>query len=227
MNRGASLIASVLLGTICTASAGSSLNERVAKWEPAIQEFENADRQSPPQPGGVLFVGSSSIKLWKSLESDFPGVHPLNRGFGGSQLDEVTYFADRVIVPYNPRTIVIYAGDNDLAAGKKAERVAHDFESLVSTIRLHLPRAMIVFIAIKPSPAREHLLPEVRKANDLIKAYVDSSDQLRFADIFVPMLGKDGRPRAELFSGDRLHLNSDGYRLWRDIIMQVLKPSSQ
>ena len=189
-----------------------------AKWESDIKAFEESDRAQPPQPDGVLFVGSSSIRMWKSLAEDFPGVRPINRGFGGCEMADVLFYADRIILPYRPRQIFVYAGDNDLANGKTPEQVLEDFQLLFKRIHESLPKTRVVFIAVKPSPSRWNLADRVRAVNEGAKNLSDADERISYADIFTPMLGTDGAPRKELFLDDNLHLNQQGYALWRDIL---------
>jgi lysophospholipase L1-like esterase len=188
-----------------------------------IRAYEAADAERPPAPGGVLFVGSSSIRLWSTLAKDFPDLPVINRGFGGSQIADSTRYAGRIVIPYRPKTIVLYAGDNDIAAGKSPQQVAADFKAFVVTVRADLPDARILFISIKPSIARWKLVDQIREANGLIRAQTESGDKLGYLDIFTPMLGDDGRPRADLLGPDGLHLNEKGYALWREVIAPKLK----
>lgn len=184
-----------------------------ARWEPTIQKFEAEDRQSPPAPGGVLFVGSSSIRLWK-LDESFPGKNYLNRGFGGSQIGDVNHFIDRIVIPYKPAKIVFYAGDNDVGSGKSAEKVLADFQHFVERVHAKLPEAQILFIAIKPSVRRWQLWPTMNDANQRIQGFAASTEYVKYVDIAKPMLGEDGKPRPELFVKDGLHLSEKGYEVW-------------
>ena len=188
-----------------------------------IARFEAADRLAPTRPGGVLFVGSSSIRLWPALEADFPSVDVLQRGFGGSELSDVVYYAPRIVVPYQPRLIVLYAGDNDLAAGKSPTAVFREYQAFVALVRRALPETRIAFIAIKPSGARWALVEQMREANALIQRYAATDRRLLYVDIFTPMLGPDGLPREELFVEDRLHMSARGYALWRDLLVPIVR----
>lgn len=196
-------------------------------WEPDIRAFEATDRADPPMPGGIVFIGSSSIRLWTTLARDFPGVRAINRGFGGSEIADATHFADRIVIPYRPRQIVVYAGDNDLMNGKSPTQVAEAFTTFVQSVRRDLPDVRVAFIAIKPSPARASLIDAAREANRLILGYAKRSEGIDYIDIFTPMLGDDGRPRPELFVDDQLHLNAAGYGLWRDVVAPYLLSSSE
>lgn len=189
-----------------------------AKWEPAIAAFEAADRQQPPPPRSILFIGSSSVEHWKSLAADFPELSVINRGFGGSELADSTYFADRIVAPYRPRAVVLYAGDNDLQDGHSPAQVRDDFAAFVRKVRSVDPGVPIAFVAIKPSMARKLLLPQVSEANALIKAYAATQKQVTYLDVYTPMLGADGQPQWKWFGPDGLHMNRTGYALWISII---------
>ncbi len=205
--------------TTQTAPIASSAPDPSAVWESAFSAFALADRQHAPPPGGVVFVGSSSIRLWNDLEQQFqvaPAV--IKRGFGGSTLSDCVHYLDRLVIPYRPRLVLVYAGDNDLAEGRTPAEVLQQFESFARGVHQALPDTRIAFISVKPSPAREAILPEVRSTNELVRKYTLSEPGLDFIDIYTPMMGADGHPRAELFRADRLHLNQAGYALWRAAI---------
>ncbi|RPE81444.1 SGNH/GDSL hydrolase family protein [Vulcaniibacterium tengchongense] len=189
-----------------------------ARWEPDIVAFERADAERPPAPGGVLFVGSSSIRMWPSLATDFPGVAALNRGFGGSRVRDATYYAERIVAPYRPRAIVFYAGDNDLAEGRTPRQVRDDFAAFVAKTRRLAPRARIAFVSIKPSPSRAALMPAMRQANALVRAWAERQADVDYLDVFTPMLDAQGQPRRELFLGDELHMNESGYAIWSAVV---------
>lgn len=194
-----------------------------AKWEKDIAAFEAIDRTNPPSKGAVLFVGSSTIRFWTNLASDFPDLKTVRRGFGGSYMPDVTYFADRIVIPYQPSKIVVYAGDNDIGAGRSAEQVFDDFRALVKKIHTALPKAKIYYLAIKPSPSRWHLSPQSSEANRLIRRYCRMHRNTEFVDIWTPTLGADGRPDPALFEKDNLHVNKQGYARWTKIILEALK----
>ena len=191
-----------------------------AQWNPAISAFEASDQAHAPAAGSILFIGSSSIEHWKSLAADFPEVNVINRGFGGSVISDSTFFADRIVAPYHARAIVMYAGDNDLQEGSSPEQVRNDFAAFVHKARAVDPGVPIAFIAIKPSVARAVLLPKIRQANALVRAYAATQKGVTYLDAFTPLLGKDGRPQPELFGADGLHMNRKGYLLW----ISVIKP---
>ena len=188
---------------------------KFAKWEKEIAAFEAADQKQPPVKGDILFVGSSSIRMW-DVKRSFPELPVVNRGFGGSQIEDSTHFAERIIGTHEPRAIVFYAGDNDIASGKSAETVAGDFEKFVAKVRGKRPETQILFIAIKPSPSRWKHIESQRTANQKIREFCERGERLTYIDIAPPMLGKDGQPREELFLKDRLHMTPAGYAVWNE-----------
>jgi lysophospholipase L1-like esterase len=205
-----------ILATFCFGQVAAQ--ETPVRWEQEIRAYEAADRTNPPPRNGILFIGSSSIRLWKSLAEDFKGLPVINRGFGGSQMNDTVFYADRLVLPHHPRQVLVYAGDNDLAAGKSPEHVLESFQALVAKLQRDLPEARIAFISIKPSPARWNLIDQIRAANHLILQFTHSDKPLAFIDVFTPMLGEDGKPREALFAADKLHLNRAGYDLWTSVI---------
>lgn len=200
------------------ASTPAAQLQASTRFEPDIVAFEQADSVVRRRPGGVVFVGSSSIRLWDTLGDDFPGAAPINRGFGGSRVRDTTFYAQRIITPYQPRAVVVYAGDNDLAEGRTPQQVRDDFAALVAQVRSQLPQVRIAFVSIKPSPARQALLGQMRQANALIRDYTRQAKGVDFLDIATPMLGADGQPRGELFLDDQLHMNRSGYAIWTDVV---------
>ena len=206
------------------ATPAAATADRFAQWEADIRGFEDADRRNPPPAGAVLFYGSSSIRFWESLAQDFPDLRVINRGFGGSQMDDALHFMDRVVLPYRPRVIVLYEGDNDLAAGRTPAAIVADYRAFVDTVRHRLPETRVVFVAIKPSLARWNLVDQIRETNALVQRYVERDPtHLAYADVFTPMLGADGRPRPELFREDGLHMTPAGYALWTGIVRPLVK----
>jgi lysophospholipase L1-like esterase len=189
-----------------------------AIWSKDIAAFEAADRAQPPAPGAVLFIGSSSIRFWTTLASDFPELRTINRGFGGSEINDSTFFADRIVAPYKPSAIVMYAGDNDIAAGDSPRFVLQEFQDFVRKARAVDPAVPIAFIAIKPSVARKALLAQIRAANEKIRYWAAAQQGVTYLDIFTPMLGQDGQPQPKWFREDGLHMNRSGYALWIGIV---------
>jgi lysophospholipase L1-like esterase len=210
------LLLLALLNVTCQGPAPGDDNPR--RFEPEIRAFEEHDRATPPQAGGIVFVGSSSIKNWLDVAKDFPGRPVLNRGFGGSTLADARYYEDRVVLRYKPRLVVLYAGDNDLAMGRSPERILRDYRAFVSHLRAVQPGARLVYVSIKPSPARRALLGAARRANELIRSEIGRDSLTSYLDVAGPMLDPDGQPRAELFGPDSLHLNRSGYLLWRRLL---------
>jgi len=188
-----------------------------------IRRFEAADRETAPPAHPVLFVGSSSIRMWTSLAGDFPGVPVLNRGFGGSEAEDVLRYADRIVFPYRPRLIVLYEGDNDLAAGKSVDRVAGDLDSLITLIHARLPGTPVAFISIKPSLARRNLLDAMREVNARIRARADADPKLHYVDVMTPMLDARGEPRPGIYLPDGLHMNATGYAIWAKAVAPLLE----
>ena len=197
---------------VVTASAPAA---STGAFEPEIAAIEARDRTAQPPPGGIVFVGSSSIRLWPNLTSDFRNVPVLNNGFGGSTLPDVIYYAPRLVLPYAPRLIVLYAGDNDVAAGRTPEQVLDDYTTFVRLVRRTLPATRVIFVSIKPSPSRWALAAPTRAANALIAQAIARDTLATYVDVFTPMLGASGRPRPELFQADSLHMTPAGYALWR------------
>ena len=191
-------------------------------WEADIAHFQAEDAANPPPHNGVLFIGSSSIRFWQSLATDFPGQPVINRGFGGSEVRDSTWYADRIVVPYAPRLIVFYAGDNDLAAGRSPEQVRDDVVSFVQRVRRDLPETRFAFISIKPSPSRAQLIPGILKSNQLVKQALAEIGNTDYIDIYSKMLDANGQPRRELFREDMLHMKPAGYAIWRDAVAPEL-----
>ena len=192
------------------------------RWETDIGAFEASDKTNPPPQNAILFIGSSSIRMWTDIEKAFPAHKVFRRGFGGSELSDSVAFADRIVIPYKPKMVLLYAGDNDIANGRSPERVLMDFKAFVLKVHAALPQTRVGYIAVKPSLARRKLLDEMKTANRLINDYIAHNDDLLFIDVFTPMLNPEGEPRPELFIQDGLHLNEKGYALWASIIEPVL-----
>lgn len=202
------------------ADASSEYLAAKARWHNELAAFARADQEHFPPPGGVVFVGSSTVRMWTRLAQDFARVPGgvVNRGFGGSTLADCSLFARELVVRYKPRQVMVYAGDNDLAEGRTPLQVLDSFARFANTVRAELPNTRISFISVKPSPSREQLMPQIRETNHVISAYLNLLPNSEFIDIYTPMLGVDGRPRMELFRGDRLHMTDEGYRLWQSVI---------
>ena len=193
------------------------------RFEPEIRACETSDSAARPAPGGIVFVGSSSIRRWTSLAADFPGLPVLNRGFGGSTFPEANHYISRLVLRYRPRTIVVYEGDNDVAIGRTPQQVLADYREFVRLVRDSLPSARIVVVGIKPSPSRWQLAEPQREANRLLREAVATDTLQSYVDVFTPMLGAGGRPEAALFVSDSLHMTPAGYAIWRAQIAPQLR----
>ena len=197
--------------------------KHAARFEKEIAAFEQADRKSPPPPGAILFVGDSAVRMWKSLAEDFPEFKVINRGFGGSELADSVYFADRIVVPYHPRLIVLKAGGNDLSGGKSPERIAADFKSFVQTVRAKLPGVRIAYQSTNPNVGRWQQKEVRLQTNALIQAIVAEGTNLDFIEVWAAFLTADGNPRKDLFLPDGLHNNAAGYQVLAEIVRPHLK----
>ncbi|GAB3642763.1 GDSL-type esterase/lipase family protein [Spirosoma arcticum] len=212
-------IAYLLLLTIGVRASGQT-----PPFEKEILAFEAQDRATPPPADVILFTGSSSIRFWTDLPAYFPSKAILNRGFGGSQLSDVRHFADRVIVRYQPKQIVLYAGENDIATGKQTARQTYArFVDLFRYVRKKLPKATFTFIAIKPSPSRRQFWPATDDANQRISRFLAKKPNAQFVDIRPTMFGPDGQPISELFRSDSLHMTEKGYQRWAPVVRPYLK----
>ena len=192
------------------------------KWEKDIVKFEAAAKAKPLPKGALLFVGSSSIRMW-DLKKSFPDRVTINHGFGGSELEDSLHFADRIIIPHTPKFVFLYAGDNDINKGKSAERVVDDYQKFVTKLHMSLPKTRIVFLPIKPSLSRWEKWPEMKKANLAIQAIATNNPLLDYLDTATPMMGKDDKPMPDLFKKDGLHLNEKGYLIWNKVLKEWLK----
>jgi lysophospholipase L1-like esterase len=191
-------------------------SHRFARWEKEIAAYETTDRSGPPPKGAILFVGASTIKLWKTLEQDFPDHKVINRGFGGSEIRDSTHFADRIIFPYQPRQIFLRAGSNDIHAGRSPANVAADFAEFVRVVHARLPSAEIVFIGTNPIPSRWSEVDKNRDLNERIRKIAAEVPGVSIVDVYDLSLDREGRPRHELFRSDKLHFNAQGYKLLAD-----------
>lgn len=193
------------------------------RWQREIQAYEASDLANPPPRGAILFVGSSTIRLWKTLAQDFPEHKVINRGFGGCQIADCTRYADRIVIPYAPRLIVLRAGGNDINGGKTPEQVRDDFKTFVETVRAKLPETRIAYLMIDATPKRWENFDREKRANQLIKDYVAKGKNLDYIDTSAATMGADGKPRKELFAKDRLHFNPEGYKVLTSVVQSHLK----
>ncbi|GAA4397277.1 SGNH/GDSL hydrolase family protein [Nibrella viscosa] len=189
-------------------------------YEDEIRLLEKKTQLQPPPARQVVFYGSSTIRLWTTLADDFPPYKPLNLGFGGSTLAACAWFFERVVVPANPSSLILYAGDNDLGDGRHPEEVFLFFCAFSDKVQQYFPTIPFTYIAVKASPARWNIANNIRRTNDLIREKTAAFSNYRYVDMFTPMLNDAGLPRRELFEADGLHLNPKGYQLWRDVLTQ-------
>jgi lysophospholipase L1-like esterase len=196
-----------------------------AKWEKEIAAYEASDRSSPPPKGAALFIGSSTIRLWKTLAQDFPDHKVINRGFGGSEIVDATHFADRLIFPYEPRQIFLRSGGNDIHGGRLPAQVAADFADFVRVVHARLPNTEIIYISVSPAPARWGENDKYRALNKKIRKMAVHMPRVSFIDTYDVSLTADGRGRPELFVADKLHFNAYGYKLLAERVRPYLTPA--
>lgn len=215
-------LAALLLGALAlpglTQTAGAQ-----DRWAEKIAHFVSVDRANPPTPGGVLFAGSSTITIWNSrLAADFPGHPVVGRGFGGSTIPDQIRHIDRIVLPHKPRLIVFYCGENDIASGRPPAQVASDFARFCELVFAELPETRILYVGMKPSPKRWQLQDKFDQAEALLADYCSRAFRVARLDIKAAFLGADGKPRAELYAQDELHLGPEGYRVLRDLVEPLL-----
>ena len=193
------------------------------RFEKNMQKFEAADKKQPPPKGAIVCIGSSSMRGWhKTIKNDLAPLTVIPRGFGGSNMNDALHFADRIVLPYKPRAVVVYEGDNDIAQGIAPEKVADTFRAFVTKVQTEFPNCRIYFLSIKPSISRWHMWPEMKKANSLIDAECEKDKRLTFVDVAFGMLDDEGNPRKEIFQDDNLHMTRGGYVIWRDVLKPIL-----
>jgi lysophospholipase L1-like esterase len=192
------------------------------KWEKDIAAFEARDRTAPPPQNEIVFVGSSTIRMWKTAEA-FPDLQVINRGFGGSEIADAVKYADRIVLPYKPRIVVVFAGGNDINAGKMPDQVANDFKALVAKIHGALPRTKIYYLSLFPNVKRRAQDEKCIKVNELIQSFTRTDERLGYVDTAARMRAADGGPRPDLLRDDGLHMNDDGYKIWNEMVGAVLR----
>lgn len=207
-----------LCANLCSAQPG------LPYWN-EIQAFKTSDSLHFPEKNQVLFIGSSSFRLWKDVNADFPGYKILNRAFGGATLLDVIRYRYEVIYAYQPRQIVLYCGENDFAVSDTvtSEIVTARFITLYKLIRDKYPSVPFVFVSIKPSPSRVHLQEKMAAANEQIRMFLQGEQKTQFADVYSAMLTEQGKIREDIFVEDRLHMNKTGYAIWQRILKPFLK----
>ncbi len=204
-------------------SATAQNYDRANLWDKEIDAFAEIDRRQTPPENAVLFVGSSSIRMWESLRESFPNLKVINRGFGGSRLEDVNHYFDRIVAPYQPKTIVLYAGENDVNDGIAPEKVAADYKMFAEMVHQKLPKTKIFYVSLKPSPSRWKFADQFRQTNVLIKAQTEKDKLAQFVDVFSPMLGANGAPLPDIFREDNLHMKESGYAIWTKVLEKYLK----
>lgn len=201
-----------------------SINAAAQPFYDDIQAFKKQDSVAFPPKNAILFVGSSSFTKWVDVQDYFPGYTIINRGFGGSSLPDVIRYADDIIFPYSLKQIVIYCGENDLAASDTvtANMVFSRFTQLFDLIRNRMPQVPIAFVSLKPSPSRAQLMKKMTNTNTMIKDFLKSKNNTAFIDVYRKMLNADGTPMKEIFIEDNLHMNAKGYAIWKKIMEPYL-----
>jgi lysophospholipase L1-like esterase len=193
------------------------------RFEQDIQNFERADKEHFPSLGAIVCIGSSSIVGWHSaIVEDLAPLTIIPRGFGGSTMNDALHYIDRIVIPYKPRAIVIYEGDNDIAEGIAPEKILDTFRKFIQKVYRQLPEARIYFLSIKPSISRWKLWPQMEKTNRLIEKECSRDKQLIYVDVASPMLDNNNEPRKEIFQKDNLHMTREGYVIWREVIKPIL-----
>jgi lysophospholipase L1-like esterase len=189
-----------------------------------IQAFKQKDVAAPPAKNSILFVGSSSFTNWTDVQAYFPGYPIVNRGFGGSSLPDLIRYADDIIFPYQPKQVVIYCGENDLAASDTvtAAMVVTRFKILFGMIRKKLGNTPVVFVSLKPSPSRSRLFPKMKIVNAQVKAFLQKNKNTAYADVYSKMLDASGQPVKAIFLDDMLHMKPEGYAIWQKVIAPLL-----
>lgn len=198
------------------------------RYESEIKRFEKKDARNMPEKGALLCIGSSSMRGWhKWIKEDLAPLTVIPRGFGGSNYNDVLYFADRIVIPYKPSKILIYEGDNDIAAGVSPEKTFKTFKKLVSKIRSELPDVEFYVMTAKPSYARLHLWKNMKKLNSMLKEECQKNDKMFFIDVATPMFNENGKLKKDIFLKDKLHMNRKGYEIWREAVREVIIPEKK
>ncbi|MFQ5445406.1 MAG: SGNH/GDSL hydrolase family protein [Saprospiraceae bacterium] len=223
---------SLILLTNCDGDGGNATQagfvarggqaEHLDRFEQEIQAFEAADKKAMPPKNAVLFVGSSSIRLWPDLAADFAPMPVINRGFGGSTIPEVRYYADRIIWKYEPRVIVFYCGENDVKEETPPAVVFQNFKKFIGEVERHLPGTEVVFVSAKPSPSRWPLWSSFQRFNNMAEHFAENRPRLYYVDISGTLLSENGAPDKTLFTEDMLHMNSRGYEKWGEVLRPVI-----
>ena len=228
LNKNILLTIIIVLSFLPAWSSGQIINEKPEPekqpypFEDNILLFERADSINPPPQNAILFIGSSSIRMWQTLKKDMAPLKVINRGFGGSHAEHVLHFMNRIVFPYHPRAIVFYEGDNDIFAGKSPERVLYDYQAFADSVHINLPETRLFILSLKPSYNRIKIWPEMEKTNILLKKFCAQYEFLEYIDISRTMFDDQGFLRKDIFLDDQLHMNAKGYALWTEVIRKRL-----
>lgn len=215
------ILKTAFFGIALLVSVNVYAQDKPAFWDD-VQTIKAYDRIYAPPKNPILFIGSSSIRLWVDFTKTFKDYTVLNRGIGGAVTMDTERYLDDLVFPYHPKQIVIYVGENDLIKAVNAEAVFEDFKKLYTHLRTQLPVIPILYIAIKGSPSREKHFAKAVRANLLIQEYITEQQNIKFIDIFHPMLDVKGEMQPKLFKNDMLHMNASGYQIWDKLILPEL-----
>lgn len=203
--------------------AGYDVVTSAIRWQKEIQAFGKQDAAKAPPEHPIVFTGSSSIRKWVTLAEDFPGLPVMNRGFGGSEVFDSFNYAQLTVIKYKPRLVVMYAGSNDIAAGKTPQRVLEDFKAFATKVWAALPECRISYISNAPNPKRWNLVAQMQEASRLIEEFTKTDKRLQFINVYSHMIGADGKPKPDIFAADQLHMNAKGYAIWKEVVGPYLK----
>ena len=212
-----SLVALLALATL----PGILVGQNPARFQKEVDSIVSANK-SVNKDNLILFTGSSSIRLWENLKESFPNHKVMNMGFGGSEMADLLYYSDKLIVPFQPKQVFIYEGDNDLSLGRSAEQILASADAILSLIRQRLREAEVIFISPKPSLKRWALKEKYEDYNEKLKVWTSKKRNVRFADVWTPMLDRDGIVMQDIFIADGLHLNEKGYSIWTSALKKYV-----
>lgn len=212
----------ILFAVVLALPAAQAQQKTPPFWN-EIQAFKQQDKAQMPPKNAILFVGSSSLRMWKNMQEMLPEYSVINRGFGGSNLLDLQRYLGDIVFPYQPKQIIIYSGENDIASDTvQAPEVLARFKTVFEQIRQQMPKVPIVFISIKPSPSRLKFNPIIEESNQLIRAYLKKQPKTKYVDVYSKMLLANGRPKPQIFIQDSLHMNQQGYQIWKKAITPYL-----
>jgi hypothetical protein len=214
----------LLIAISCSPVKLYKSDPEVLKWEKDIQAFEKLDATEPDPADAILFTGSSSIRLWSTIKEDLAPYTIIQRGYGGAKLTDFAFYADRIIYPHKFKALALFVA-NDITGGKNdrtPEEVLGLYQNIVKQVRKKYKEEPIFFIQITPTNSRWRVWDKITEANNLIKNYSSQEEGLYFIETDDRFFGDDGKPRAELFRDDQLHLNADGYEIWTAVIKEKL-----